>query len=208
MRMLRLITLLLAMPALASADIIVARPDVTADQSVGILTVIVPAEVTAAVTLGGYDINLDITPQALAPPDGLQFDMSNNKQAAINGLGSSSPAPGYLLGGGSTGQLVSLNSTEAAISVDDQSLDFFFGETVAAGTYDLLSVNLVVEPTAEGTYTVDVSRIGMFDEYGEPVTTDVRAAGFDVTITPEPTVMALVGVGGALAMLRRRRRNT
>jgi len=213
MKTLGTIATLLVLPALASADIAVDPQDVSVLEDVGTFTVGIPVVLDAATTLGGYDINLDITPQAPAPAGGLTFKFTPNGQAAMNQLGGGTPAGGYLFQGGSAGQLVSLNSTNVAISVDDQSDDVFFGETVPAGSYDLLEVNFVVSPATIWTdtgagdliYDVDITKIGFFDEYGDPVGGTVTADGFQVTITPEPATLGLLGIGAIGLLLRRKR---
>ena len=220
MKTLGMIAALLVLPALASADIAVNPQDVSVLQDVGTFTVVIPVALDAATTLGGYDINLDITPQAPAPAGGLTFKFTPNGQAAMNQLGGGTPAGGYLFQGGSSGQLVALNSTNLAISVDDQSVDVFFGETVPAGSYDLVEVNFVVSPATIWTdtgagdliYDVDISKIGFYDEYGEDVSDpavsigiDVSAQGFQVTITPEPATLGLLGIGAIGLLLRRKR---
>ena len=94
------------------------------------------------------------------------------------------------------------------------------GTLIQLGTFDIgiLSFNA---PTTLGTYTVKLTG-GDLDAAGGPTNTlladgvtepgalyennDLELGEFTFTVIPEPTTMAVLGCGGLLALLRRKRR--
>jgi len=180
------IAALLVFSAPAWAEITVQPDDVRVGQAIGSFSALIPIQITnGPVTFGGYDIKIDILPG----DGGLEYDFDPDEQAAIRQLGGSSAQPGYLFQSGSAGQFVSTNSTPISLYVDDYPAAFD-GEIVQDGVYDLVAMNLVLpDPNiADGgpvVYDMDISKIGFFDEEGDPVATSVQTFNFQIEITAD-----------------------
>ena len=211
MKTLGMIATMLVLSAFASADITVDPADVSVDQSIGTFQVLIPITFTDAVVVTTADINLDITPA----DGGLEFARGNSgvplndAQASHQDLGGT---PNYLFhtGAGATQQQnFSSGTDEFAVSINDTSFSLS-GDLVPAGTWDFTLLNLVIpDPTiANGgpvTYNIDITLVRIEDEFVDPL--PVQTSGLQVTITPEPATMALLGIGGIGLLLRRKKRS-
>jgi hypothetical protein len=221
MRTLGLIATLLVLPALASADVAIAPGDVTVDQSVGTFQVLIPIEVTGADLefMGGYDVSLTIVQQG-----GLEFVRGNrdethpilgpangdlNRKDALDATLNADPD--YFFNDAlSLGQSVGIASSVFSIDIQDIS-NGGLGDTAEAGsTFKLAIINLTItDPTIanSGPVVFDIVSSGftVFNIVPDDITPPTTNDGFTVTITPEPTTMALLAFGGLGVLLRRKR---
>ena len=151
---------------------------------------------------------------AKAVAGGASFDLdivltgTGVNYAAIFGVGLSES--GLTINSYTWGSPYATGSTDDASDTSDDTLLYFenFVDPGEFGIGTIVSVNITVPTAYWDTHTsVNISaEVSEDDGYAFAGDVDVTTtAGDDFVLTPEPATMVLMGIGGGIALLRRRR---
>ena len=167
---------------------------------------------TTTLTVGDGPTDIEINPNQ--PGQTINLFLSSDSGQVVGGgnlsviVGAGGPSVGY---NGVTGTIfdggVAIPDANASPLVLDVGLLGPIPSPVLDSTGTQLLGTLTIDTTglSSGSYSLDLSATLLNDDGAQPITFDLDGAT-TVTIVPEPTSIALFGLGGLVIGMRRRRR--